>query len=312
MRDLISVLMPVYNVAPFVEEALLSLLPKATDPFDVEIIVVDDGSSDATYARCCALSARYPLIRVFKNETNLKICQTLNRALREAKGNYIARHDGDDIALAGKLLAQWQHLTAHNIDLVGCQILSINEQGEPISRAKMPVGVTQVLRSSAYASPIAHSWLAKRAVYTQLNGYRDIPYAEDFDFLLRAFEAGFRCDNLADVYVAMRQRIGNTASTASLIQRKTHDYVLALRAMRQAQGMDNFSAQALADATSSHPWYARSHAYSTHLLTSAFHDKKRWRKGLKVLGCCLLSWHNLRYLISRVQFRRSFDAAGDK
>ncbi|MGL4448214.1 MAG: glycosyltransferase family 2 protein [Aeromonas sp.] len=308
MRDLISVLMPVYNVAPYIKLAIISLLSQSSIHFDIEIIVVDDGSSDETFLIAQGLAKQNACIKVFKNEHNLRICKTLNKALSYAQGNYIARLDGDDIALPGKLEQQFLFLQQKDLDLVGCQIISIDERGNEITRGKLPTGIEAILRSSQFESPIGHIWLAKRTVYDVLFGYREIPYAEDYDFLLRAFEQGFRCDNHSQALVSMRQRFGNTASVASLKQRKTHVYVQMLRQRRINGGNDNFSEDELETYIASSHIVNFLHIHSTKLLTSAFIERNKIMKLIKVAGCCLLSYYNFKYLLSRVMFRRSFVA----
>ncbi|WP_370598285.1 glycosyltransferase [Plesiomonas shigelloides] len=302
----ISILMPVYNVAEYIDEAIGSVVNQSD--YGVELIIVDDYSTDDTFERCLIWSKRYSFVRVYRNEYNKKICKTLNYALSMASGKYIARVDGDDICIVGRFYNQLNYLVEHSLDLVGCQMIAIDEDGNELSKGNMPVGVDKVRAACQFASPIAHIWLAKREVYEALDGYREIPYAEDYDFILRALDKGFRCDNSPEHLMLIRQRAGNTASTASLKQRKTHKYVLELhkRRMKNHDDDDGFSEAELAKRISSWRLTEKLHAISTQLMTSAYHEKNVFSKLAKILSACLLSYYNFEYLLSRIRFKKSF------
>lgn len=303
---LISVNIPTYNVDKYVDESIASVLNQSETNF--EIIVVDDASSDETYSKLLTWTNNSEKVKVFKNDRNMRICKSLNKAFRMSTAEYIARVDGDDIALPNRFSTQLNYLQQHNLDLVGCQMIAIDEDGNELSKGNMPVGVDKVRAACQFASPIAHIWLAKREVYEALDGYREIPYAEDYDFILRALDKGFRCDNTPEHLMLIRQRAGNTASTASLKQRKTHKYVLELhqRRMNSNSDDDGFSEAELAKRISSWPLTERLHAISTQLMTSAYHEKNVLRKLFKVISACLLSYYNFEYLVSRIRFKKSF------
>lgn len=306
----ISVLIPVYNVSSYVKEAVLSILELQMDNslvgFELEVIIVDDCSTDNTFEICNEINDKR--VKTFKNKCNLKICKTLNYALTHASGDFILRMDGDDISLPSRLKEKMIYLKLHQLDLVGCQMIAIDEDGNELSKGNMPVGVDKVRAACQFASPIAHIWLAKREVYEALDGYREIPYAEDYDFILRALDKGFRCDNSPEHLMLIRQRAGNTASTASLKQRKTHKYVLELhkRRMKNHDDDDGFSEAELAKRISSWRLTEKLHAISTQLMTSAYHEKNVFSKLAKILSACLLSYYNFEYLLSRIRFKKSF------
>ncbi|MGU5592809.1 glycosyltransferase family 2 protein [Aeromonas sanarellii] len=301
---LISVNIPTYNVGKYVDESIASVLNQSETDF--EIIVVDDASSDETYSKLQCWSSHSDKIKIFKNNSNMKICKSLNKAFSMSTAAYIARIDGDDIALPNRFNVQLNYLQQNNLDLVGCQMIAIDEDGNELSKGSMPVGVDKVRAACQFSSPIAHIWLAKREVYEALGGYREIPYAEDYDFILRALDKGFRCDNTPEHLMLIRQRRGNTASTASLKQRKTHKYVLELhkRRMKNNNDDDGFSEAELAKRISSWPLTEKLHAVSTRLLTSAYHEKNKLRKIAKAFSACLLSYYNFEYVINRIIFKK--------
>jgi glycosyltransferase involved in cell wall biosynthesis len=108
---------PVYNLGRFVEPCLLSLLEQKTN-FDFEVIAIDDGSSDDSWAIMQRLARQWPQLRAVQNEQNMGLAKTQKRLLSEAKGEYIAYVDGDDLALPGKLQRQAEYLDMHS----GCTL----------------------------------------------------------------------------------------------------------------------------------------------------------------------------------------------
>ena len=108
----VSVLVPVYNLACFIEPCLLSLLEQQTD-FEFEVIAIDDGSSDDSWSIMQRLARQWPALRALQNEQNMGLARTQKRLLGEAKGAYLAYVDGDDLALPGKLQRQADYLDTH-------------------------------------------------------------------------------------------------------------------------------------------------------------------------------------------------------
>lgn len=95
-RPLVSILMPCYNVEKYVEKALLSILNQ-TYP-TIEVIVVNDCSTDTTGQILDRLAQKDSRINIVTNEKNLKLIKTLNKGVDLCAGEYIARMDADDIA----------------------------------------------------------------------------------------------------------------------------------------------------------------------------------------------------------------------
>ncbi len=98
----VSVIMPVYNGEEYVGEAIESILGQTFDDF--EFIIIDDGSIDESLNIIKAYHD--PRIILICNETNLRLIPSLNKGLKAARGQYIARMDADDISLPGRLARQ--------------------------------------------------------------------------------------------------------------------------------------------------------------------------------------------------------------
>ena len=112
----ISVVMPVYNVEiSMLEEAVNSILSQTFQDF--EFIIIDDASNDDTYNYLNGIKdERIILIR---NSEHLGITKSLNIGLKEAKGKYIARMDGDDISLPQRFEKQYEYMESHP-DVIVC------------------------------------------------------------------------------------------------------------------------------------------------------------------------------------------------
>lgn len=90
----VTILMPTYNVAPYVKEAIASVLRQTYRDF--ELLVIDDCSTDNTVSLVHSIDD--PRIRIVQNEKNLGLAENLNRGLSHITTEYVARMDGDDIA----------------------------------------------------------------------------------------------------------------------------------------------------------------------------------------------------------------------
>src|SRR5882757_806020 len=106
MHPKISVIMPVLNGGEYVAQAISSILAQSFQNF--ELIVVDDGSKDASAAIVSSFSD--PRIRLIRNPQRLGIPVSLNRGIATARGEYIARMDSDDISMPERLVIQHEFL----------------------------------------------------------------------------------------------------------------------------------------------------------------------------------------------------------
>lgn len=302
---LISVIIPVYNVQSFVEEAILSICNQTYR--NLEIIVVDDCSTDETYTIVENLVKKDSRIKLFRNRENSKIVKTLNFALEQANGEFIARMDGDDISSLLRLEKQLDFLLQNKqIHLVGSHIITINEFGEEIGRQKMPIKESIIKKTLEYVSPVSHIWLARKEVYQMLNGYREIPGAEDYDFLLRMHSKGLLFTNLNSYEYSVRIRNGNTTSTIGFDQRLMSDYVVDLYNMRKNNQVDNYSFENIENYLMYNQKYKDKFDKSNNYLRIAFKakaEKKFVKMGVFVLLSISKSKFQFQYLLKRLFFK---------
>ena len=127
MNELVSIIMPSYNTARFISETIDSVLRQTYANW--ELIVVDDCSTDNTDEVIGAYLAD-ERIRYIKNEKNSGAAVSRNRALREARGKWIAFLDSDDLWLPEKLEKQLAFMTKNGYDFSYTNYEEINESGE--------------------------------------------------------------------------------------------------------------------------------------------------------------------------------------
>ena len=300
---LISILMPTYNVALFVREAVESILNQTLGDF--ELIIVDDGSTDGTYNIIKELAQRDKRIKLYKSDVNQKICKTLNMAWSHAKGDFIGRMDGDDISQSNRFSELKKYLDEHpDCALVGSGMITIDEKGEEVSRPRFITKSENIYKYMKYRSCIPHIWLARREVYERLNGYREIPYAEDYDFLMRAMQYGFGLANVNQYLYKCRIRNGNTGSTNGLAQHKAKLFVNKLYIEEKREGKEIFSNEAYKEAISSTERDLEQFKKAREHLTFAVFNKKNKLIMIKnTIQAMMLSTYIFRYILEALIFR---------
>ena len=117
MTPTVSVIVPIYNQAPFIRETVESVLSQ--DYQAIELLLSDDGSTDGTSSILRGFEAQDARVKLVASERNTGIARAFNRALDEHTGTYIAWLGGDDVMLPGKLSRQVAVLEARD-DVVGC------------------------------------------------------------------------------------------------------------------------------------------------------------------------------------------------
>lgn len=203
-EPLVSVIMGVFNCEGTLPEAVACLTGQTYKNW--ELIMCDDASTDATYKVAEELAKTDARIRVIRNEKNLTLAPTLNRCLREAKGVYIARMDGDDLCAEDRLKKEVAFLEEHpQYALVSCQMSLFDREGtyRTVSHMEEPAG-----RDLLYRSQFCHAGcLIRKDVMLALGGYsedRTSQRVEDYDLWVRLYSAGYRGFNLQETLYFMR------------------------------------------------------------------------------------------------------------
>lgn len=192
---MVSVIIPTYNRASTIKASIMSVLNQSYT--DLELIIVDDGSSDDTETIVnCIADAR---IRYHKLEKNSGACVARNTGIRLALGSYIAFQDSDDTWRFDKIEKQLKHLLKTDADMVYCGMTRIingrskyypddQRNNEPLSLqtllAKNKVSTQNILIKKDVAEKILFDPTFKRL--------------QDWDFVTRVMIYGFRIEYLAE------------------------------------------------------------------------------------------------------------------
>lgn len=304
---LVSVLIPVYNVEKFVKEAIDSIQNQTYK--NLEIIVVDDCSTDATYNIVKSMAVQDKRINLVKNKKNLKISRTLNKALDLATGDYIARMDGDDISALDRIEKKIQFLEENSqFDLVGCSLIAIDVHNKKIGESIYFSKENILKKTVKYVTPVSHIWVAKRSLYDKLNGYRNISGVEDYDFLLRMNSLKLRYTNLEDYfgYFVRLGRDGNTISSYGIKQRKLRSYAYLLFKERESTGLDTFSEENLSNFLITNSYLEKIHSYSSLFLFKSikFKSEKKYLSMFFFISLSMISPYQIVYLVQRIKYFR--------
>jgi glycosyltransferase involved in cell wall biosynthesis len=205
-QPVISVCMSVYNAEPYLRAAVQSILAQTFTDF--EFIIIDDGSTDGSSGILREFAERDARIRL-TCRPNQGLTKSLNEALQQAHGSYIARMDADDISLPRRFEKQAAYLQSHpDCVLVGCRILTIDPFGTPLYEPDHKLGHAeieqQLLAGTGWA--IVHpAAMMRRETLNALGGYRtQFEPSEDLDLFLRLAERG-KIANLPELLFHYRQ-----------------------------------------------------------------------------------------------------------
>lgn len=136
-KKLISILLPVYNIQAYLNSCLESLTSQTYK--EIEIIVIDDLSKDTTHLLLRKWRKKDKRIRIFKNIKRYGLSVCLNRALRKAKGDYVAFMDANDVSAPNRLQKQITFLLNNpKIAALGTQCVFVNEKGKQKAKSDFP------------------------------------------------------------------------------------------------------------------------------------------------------------------------------
>ena len=203
MAPTLSILMPVYKTAPFLQEAIDSILSQSFSDF--ELIILNDCSPDNAEV----ILDRYddPRIVRYRGTENQGLSNVLNIGLDMAKGKYIARMDSDDISLPERLQMQVDYLESHpDIDLCSCGMKLFGAKDGEWVRESDP---EKVKITALFFSPILHAssvWRKESFERAGLRFKQEMVPAEDYDLWCRAITNGLKLVNLPDCLYLYRIR----------------------------------------------------------------------------------------------------------
>ena len=269
-KGLVSVVIPIYNAEKYLEDALTSIQVQTYS--NLEILCVDDCSTDGSYSILDRLEKNDNRIKIFKNDSNQGIVYSLNKAISHACGEIIVRMDADDISLHNRIQCQVDFLNNNNVDFVGTTVKYITEGGVDIGQSSFYSKI-QIKKYLSYKSTLGHpTWALYKKIYDDLGGYRNLAPAEDYDFLLRAVKSGVEVEMMGEPLLKFRtqSKEGGTALANGLVQRRMFNYVRDLN-----EGSLNYSIQEIERVKSVHGIHKMLFYYSQVLYYKATSNKHR-------------------------------------
>lgn len=188
----ISVIMSVYNGERYLGEAVESILNQTFRDF--EFIIVDDGLSDNSLIVINNYAEKDGRIKIIKNEQNIGLTKSLNKALKSAQGEYIARMDCDDVSFPDRFEKQVSFLKDNaEIGIVGCNAMVIDDKGGNVKEVNMPRDINSYLKKRNCF--IHGSVMFRGDIIKKIGGYNEeMTYAQDYEMWLRAsriYKIGF-------------------------------------------------------------------------------------------------------------------------
>jgi glycosyltransferase involved in cell wall biosynthesis len=193
--------MAVHDGAPWITQAVASVLAQSAG--DLELIVIDDASADATPDLLAAV--RDARLRV-ERQPRAGLTRSLNRALGRARAPLVARLDADDWALPERLERQRAFLDAHAaVGLLGTAAREVDTAGRLLATVTPPGDDAALRRALIRRNPFVHSSIvARRTLVERAGGYDErLPVAQDYDLWMRLSRLT-QLANLAEPLVVRR------------------------------------------------------------------------------------------------------------
>lgn len=234
-KALVSVIIPCYNYAHYLRDAVASVLRQKGDNLDLEIIVVDDGSKDTTPAVAQELGSRIRYIR----QDNQGLSAARNTGIREAKGDFLVFLDADDLLGPDNLQSHLDNFAAHpELDL--SVSICVNLQENTSKGYLWPLKSAHLDMHLCYSniSPV-HTFMLKSQTAHDV-GFFDPDFAacEDQDYWLRCAALGKGFGINLQSFVVYRLHAGSMVS--QITRQHAHDSVMRFKVSHFLEKMPAF------------------------------------------------------------------------
>ncbi len=186
MNSKVSVIMSVYNGSSFLDQSIESVLKQTFTDF--ELLIIDDASTDSSFGIIFTWAEKDQRIKIIRNEQNIGLTRSLNKAVGLSTGEYVARIDADDICHPERLVKQVEYLdTQLSVGLVGSWAYKIDELGKTLGQLKYPADSNVIKQKLIRSNLFIHSSIMVRSkLLNNVGGYNsDFRYAQDYDLYFR-------------------------------------------------------------------------------------------------------------------------------
>lgn len=257
----ISVVMPIYNAQQDLRQAIESILSQSFTDF--ELLIIDDGSTDQSVQIIHSFSDSR--IRLISQPHNLGLVAALNKGLAEARGQFIARMDGDDICLPERLTLQLAAMQDQQLDICGSHWAQIDTNGNLFATLYAPKLMDEVIATLATTVPYAHGSVMLRKHFLDQHALQYKPqYSEDYELWIRCFELGATFGLVDAVLYLHRTHPQSITST------KSAEQASSAKLLRRAFVKNNLGACQLALKTLQDRYQVLPNAIQVHAIYLAY------------------------------------------
>ncbi|MCI9078951.1 MAG: glycosyltransferase [Lachnospiraceae bacterium] len=219
-KELVTVIMPVYNAEKYLAEAIESILVQTYSNF--EFIITNDGSTDSSEDIIKKYAAKDKRIRMVSRE-NKGLVYTLNEQINMSNRKYIVRMDADDISHKERIYKQVHYMENNqDIYLAGCYYDMLVEPGTDEEIVKCIKRVNKNVNKFNDKIPqhmflgyvlIHPTWIFRKELIENIGGYGDYRHFEDGEFLFRTLAAGYRIGTVPEKL--FQYRVYNSSKSGS-------------------------------------------------------------------------------------------------
>lgn len=189
---LVSVVLPTHNRLKTLRDALDSVLHQSYS--NLEVILVDDCSDQENKLGIEVMAGQDSRVRIIRNEKNIGFVRSLNKGIREAQGEYIARIDDDDAWMdRAKLVKQVEFLSKHSgYTVVGGGIVRVDGYDKEISRQLFPETDEAIRGMMLFTDPIVHvAAVFRKRDWQSVGGYdEEFDYSQDWELWMKLGKVG--------------------------------------------------------------------------------------------------------------------------
>ena len=208
----ISVILPVFNSAEHLSEAIQSIINQTYSNF--ELIIVYDESHDISMSIIQKYSVNDARIKIVYGK-NSGLAEALNLGLDRSVGEFVARMDSDDISHPGRFAAQLAHMRNASLDICGCHWNVLDEKGCLTDQVKASLTTESIILDLCVTVPFCHgSVMIRKTVLCGDEAYYSQSYiTEDYDLWVRLYNSGAKFGNVDSCLFSLRQSPGSLSAS---------------------------------------------------------------------------------------------------
>ena len=184
----VSVILSVYNSENTIKKSIESLVNQTYK--DIEILIIDDNSTDKTFELCKEYEKKHNNISLFKNNKNIGLTKNLNYLIGKSTGSYIARQDADDISELDRIEKQMKFIDTTSVD--GCTTRAFIMKENKITPNKSIYFPKKIVMR--FKNPFIHGSLTiKRSTIEKIGNYNEnFYYSQDYKLMHDLIHNGYK------------------------------------------------------------------------------------------------------------------------